>query len=400
MARYSYTAIDASGQLCKGQLDAASESDLEQNLKHLQLDLVRAKIRLRLPLLAGKKIRRTDLITLFFNLEQLFRAGVPLLESLADLRNSMDDRQLETILSDMIAAIEGGKMLSQAMADHPRAFDNIVVSLVQAGEKSGRLAEIFKQLADSIKWQDEMILQSKNLMIYPAFVGTTVLGITLFLMIYLVPQLTAFISNMGQTIPLQTRLLLATSGLFVHHWHLMLALPVILIILLRLMLAWDSRMQHHLDHLKLHLIFIGPILRKIIMARFANTFAMMYGAGISIFDCIASLRDLVSNRVIAASLDQVIGEIEAGKNMTQSFLDTGVFPPLVVRMIRVGEATGRLDEALYNVSYFYDRDIKDTIRKTQILIEPIMTIVLGLLLGWVMLSVLSPVYDIISRIKT
>ncbi len=400
MALYSYTAIDESGQRCKGQLDAASESDLELNLKHLQLDLVRAKISRQFPSLAGKRIRRSDLITLFFNLEQLIRAGVPLLESLADLRNSMDNRQLRAILADMVAAIEGGKMLSQAMAGHPHAFDNIVVSLVHAGEKSGRLAEILKQLADSIKWQDEMILQSKNLMIYPAFVGTTVLGITLFLMIYLVPQLTAFISNMGQAIPMQTRLLLATSDLFVHHWHIMLAMPIVLVILFRLALVWDSRIQYRLDHLKLHLIFIGPILRKIIMARFANTFALMYGSGISILDCIASLRDLVNNRVIAASLDQVIEEIGAGKNMTLSFLETGVFPPLVVRMIRVGESTGRLDEALYNVSYFYDRDIKDAIRKTQILIEPIMTIVLGLLLGWVMLSVLSPVYDIISRIKT
>ncbi|MGC2457040.1 MAG: type II secretion system F family protein [Gallionellaceae bacterium] len=146
---------------------------------------------------------------------------------------------------------------------------------------------------------------------------------------------------------LQTRLLLATSDIFVRYWQIMLALPIILLVLCKLALAWNGRMQYRLDHLKLHLVFIGPILRKTIMARLANTFAMMYSSGISILDCIANLHDLVNNRVIAGSLDQVMREIEAGKNMTQSFLDAGVFPPLVVRMIKVGEATGRLDEALY-----------------------------------------------------
>ncbi|MFA5826456.1 MAG: type II secretion system F family protein, partial [Gallionellaceae bacterium] len=143
----------------------------------------------------------------------------------------------------------------------------------------------------------------------------------------------------------------------------------------------------------------GPVLRKIILARFANTFAMMYGSGITILDCIANSRDLVNNQVISKSLQVVMSEIESGKNLTQSFQHTGIFPPLVVRMLKVGEATGQLDQALLNISYFYDRDVKDSIKKIQVMIEPAMTIVLGMLLGWVILSVLSPVYDIISKVK-
>jgi type IV pilus assembly protein PilC len=125
----------------------------------------------------------------------------------------------------------------------------------------------------------------------------------------------------------------------------------------------------------------------------------MYGSGITILECIANSRDLANNQVIAQSLQAVIHEIESGKNLTQSFQHTGIFPPLVVRMLKVGEATGQLDQALLNVSYFYERDVKDSIKKVQVMIEPTMTIILGLLLGWVMLSVLSPVYDIISKIK-
>ncbi len=194
-------------------------------------------------------------------------------------------------------------------------------------------------------------------------------------------------------------MLLATSGVFVDYWYIMLALPVTLFGAFKLSLLYEPGLQYHLDNLKLNIRPTGPILRKIILARFANTFAMMYSSGITILDCIANARDLVNNQVIARSLEQVTREIESGKNLTQSFMNTGVFPPLVIRMLKVGEATGQLDLALRNVSYFYDRDVKDSVKKVQVMIEPTMTIILGMLLGWVMLSVLSPIYDIISKVK-
>jgi type IV pilus assembly protein PilC len=311
----------------------------------------------------------------------------------------MEEPSFREIIASMVESIESGKKLSQAMAEHPNAFDKITVSLTHAGEDSGRLVDVFKNLTESLKWQDEMVAQTKNMMIYPAFVGTVVLGITFFLMIYLVPQLVGFIKGMGQEIPFQTRLLLATSAFFVSYWYVILLTPFALFGIYRAALLTNPGLRYHLDNLKLHAWPTGPILRKIILARFANTFAMMYGSGISILDCIANSRDLVNNQVIAQSLQNVMKEIEAGKNLTQSFQQTGIFPPLVVRMLRVGEATGQLDQALLNVSYFYDRDVKDSIKRVQVMIEPAMTIILGTLLGWVMLSVLSPIYDIISKVK-
>jgi len=236
-------------------------------------------------------------------------------------------------------------------------------------------------------------------MIYPAFVGSIVLAITFFLMIYLVPQMLGFIKGMGQEIPVQTRILLATSAFFVDYWYMLIALPVALPIAIKLMIASSPEMRFKWDNLKLNLWVTGPILRKIILARFANTFAMMYGSGISILACIANSRDVVNNLVVVKSLDDVTREIESGKNLTQSFQQTGMFPPLVIRMIKVGEATGSLDKALLNVSYFYDRDVKDSIKKVQVMIEPAMTLILGALLGWVMLSVLSPIYDLIGKVQ-
>jgi type IV pilus assembly protein PilC len=399
MALYAYKAIDSAGKTAKGLQDAANLIDLEMRLKRSGLDLISAKEETNATSFGSSKIKRADLITFFFNLEQLTRAGVPLLECLADLRDTMEEAGFREIIASLVESIESGKKLSQAMAEHPNAFDKITVALTRAGEDSGRLVEVFAHLTESLKWQDEMAAQTKSMMIYPAFVGTVVLAITFFLMIYLVPQLVGFIKGMGQEIPLQTRLLLATSAFFVNYWYLILLTPPVLFGAYKAALISKPELQFHVDNFKLHVWPTGPILRKIILARFANTFAMMYSSGITILDCISNARELVNNQVIAHSLQNVMLEIEAGKNLTQSFQNTGIFPPLVVRMLRVGEATGQLDQALLNVSYFYDRDVKDSIKKVQALIEPTMTIVLGALLGWVMLSVLGPIYDIISKVK-
>jgi type IV pilus assembly protein PilC len=399
MALYSYKAVDDKGKSIKGLQDAANLIDLEQRLKRGGIDLISGKEEENKSAFGGGRVKRPDLITFFFNLEQLVRAGVPLLECLGDLRDSMEEAAFREIIASLIESIESGKKLSQAMAEHPNAFDKITVSLTSAGEESGRLVDVFKHLTESLKWQDEMASQTKTMLIYPAFVGTIVLAITFFLMIYLVPQLVSFIKGMGQEIPFQTRMLLATSWFFVNYWYVILLTPPALIGIYKVALISNPGLQYHLDNFKLHVWPTGPILRKIILARFANTFAMMYSSGITILDCIANSRDLVNNQVIARSLQNVMHEIEAGKNLTQSFQQTGIFPPLVVRMLKVGEATGQLDQALLNVSYFYDRDVKDSIKKVQALIEPTMTIILGALLGWVMLSVLSPIYDLISKVK-
>ena len=399
MALYSYRAIDAQGKSHQGRQDATSLIDLEKRLQRSGLDLIDAKTANSKAGLMRRKTGRPQLIAFFSSLEQLSRAGVPLLESLADLRDTMNDMRFREVISGLIESIEGGKKLSQAMAQHPDVFDPVFISLTHAGEESGCMPEIFLHITDSLKWQHEMASHTKNILIYPTFVLTIVAAITFFLMIYLVPQMMGFIRGMGHQIPAHTRMLLAVSTFFVDYWYALIALPVALPVAVRLILNSSPEMRYRFDHLKLNLWVIGPILRKIILARFANTFAMMYGSGIDILACIANTRGLVNNRVIARGLDDVTQEIESGKNLTQSFQNTGLFPPLVIRMLKVGEATGSLDKALLNVSYFYDRDVKDSIRKIQSLIEPVMTLMLGTLLGWVMLSVLSPIYDMIGMVQ-
>ena len=249
MAQYAYKAINSKGKTSKGLQDAANVSDLELRLKSKGLDLIRAKVSIKQSSFGTKRIQRADLITFFFNLDQLFRSGVPLLECLGDLHESMDDPQFRRIIAELVQAIESGATLSQATAQHPQAFSPIFVSLIHAGEQSGRLPEVFEHLTASLKWQDEMHAQTRNMMIYPIFVGTVVIAVTFFLMIYLVPQLIGFIKGMGQEIPFQTRLLLSTSRVFVAYWYLMLSLPVILFGIFKLALKYRPDLQLSLIHI-------------------------------------------------------------------------------------------------------------------------------------------------------
>ncbi len=399
MAMYAYRAINKSGQNRTGLQDASNLVDLEMRLKRTGLDLISGKIAKKNHLATGTSVTRRELINFFFNMEQLTNAGVPLLDCLADLRDTMPNPYLREVVANMIENIEGGMRLSQAMAEHPRVFEKVFISLVNAGEKSGKLQEVFLHLTDTLKWEDEMASQTKQILIYPAAVLAIVISVAFFLMIYLVPQLTGFIKNMGQTLPLHTEVLLFVSSLFVQYWYVMLLVPIISFIVLKLMMVFNSQARYRFDDLKLKIWPVGPILKKIVLARFAHFFAMLYASGISILECIAICRDITGNMVIEESLIQAGREIEEGKNLTQSFQSANIFPPLVLRMLRVGEATGALDKALLNVGYFYDRDVKEAITKAQAMIGPAMTVLLGLLLGWIMFSVLMPIYDVIGKVK-
>lgn len=397
---FDYKAVSIEGRLVFGRIDAINLTDLEMRLKRMDLDLVTGRPIEHHGMFGSRKIPRPELINFCFHLDQLARAGVPILEGLADLRDSIENPRFREVIAGLIEGIEGGQTLSQAMADHPTIFSKVFVSLIRAGEASGELAEVLSSLSESLKWEDELASHTKKLLMYPAFVGTIVLSATFFLMIYMVPQLKQFVKNMGQALPPQTQLLFFVSDLLVGYWWLFLSIPVLAVVAAQLVLRSNPIARLRLDGMKLTLPIFGPILKKIILSRFANTFAMLYAAGIPILDSIRTTQDIVGNRVVRKALVRVEQSIREGQNVASAFHDAGLFPPLVVRMLRVGENTGALDKSLRNVSYFYNRDVKESVEKAQTLIEPMLTLFMGALLGWIMLSVLGPVYDVISKIKT
>ena len=383
MPLYNYRAIDAGGRKLSGRIDALNLVDLEMRLKRMEIDLIDGQPVSNHTLFGAGAIPRREIIHFCFHLEMLVRAGVPILEGLTDLRDTLENPRFREVVASLIESIEGGQKLSEAMAGQPKVFSKVFISLIRAGEATGRLPEVLKSLTDSLKWEDELASHTKKLLMYPAFVGTVVISATFFLMIYMVPQLKHFVSD-----------------LLVAYWYLVLLLPVVIVLTGKAMLHTNPLARERFDGIKLKLPLVGDIMRKIILSRFTNTFALLYASGIPIIESIRTTQDVVGNLVVRRALERVEQLIGEGMNVTMAFHSIGFFPPLVIRMLRVGESTGALDDALLNVSYFYNRDVKESVEKVQQLIEPMLTVVLGCLLGWIMLSVLGPVYDVISKIKT
>lgn len=397
---FDYKAVSVEGRMTYGRLDAINLVDLEMRLKRMNLDLVTGTPIQHRALFGNRSVPRPELINFCFHLEQLTRAGVPILEGLTDLRDSIEHPRFREVMAGLIESIEGGQTLSQAMAEHPEVFSQVFGNLIRAGESSGQLPDVLASLSESLKWEDELASQTKKLLMYPAFVATIVLSATFFLMIYMVPQLKLFVKNMGHVLPPHTKLLFFVSDLLVDYWYVFLLLPIIAVIAAQLILRGNPLARLRLDGIKLRLPVVGPILKKIILARFSSTFAMLYASGIPVLESIRSTQNVVGNRAVRRALERVEQSIREGQNVAGAFRDVGLFPPLVVRMLRIGESTGGLDKALLNVSYFYNRDVRESVGKAQALIEPMLTLFMGALLGWIMLSVIGPIYDVISKIKT
>lgn len=399
MATFAYRAIDQEGQISSGQLEALNVVDLELRLKRLGLDLITGDPVGRSALLVTNRISKKELINFCFHLEQMLAAGVQIIEALTDLRDTVEAPAFRTVIASLLEDIEGGRTLSAAMANHPQAFDTVFVALVKAGESAGQLPEVLRELTENLKWQDETAGATLRALAYPSFVLAVVILVFITLMLWLVPTLGQTVGQMVPKLPVQTEILLAVSRLMQRFWYLIPLLPALTAAVLALWLWSSESARFRFDQLKLRLPLVGRLLGKIMMARFSTFFALMYRSGIAVLDCIRLSERIVGNRVVAAALARIGQGISEGQSITAAFHATKLFPPLVLRMLRVGESTGQLDHALANVSYFYNREVREEIGRLQAAIGPLTTVILGGLIGLIIMFMFLPIYDVIVDIN-
>jgi type IV pilus assembly protein PilC len=399
MALFAYRAVDADGRISTGNLDASNAIDLELRLKRLGLDLLTFEGVKRSTAARTRNVTREELITFCFHLSQLLKAGVNIIEALTDLRDTVENPGFRQVIASLLEDIGGGLKLSEAMANHTYCFDNVFVALVRAGEQSGQMTEVLDELSENLKWQDEISSQAKKAMVYPALVFVVIIGVIFILMTVLVPQLAATFKTLVPKLPRETEVLIFISNIFVRWWYLLLGIPIALTVGGLAFARTNEKAQRAIDEIGLKLPILGQVRQKIILARFSTYFALLYKAGISVLDCIQICEKIVGNRVMEEGLQRVGRSISEGQGISLAFTATKLFPPLVLRMLRVGESTGALDTALLNVSYFYNRQVRDSISRMQTLLGPATTVVLGMLIVAILYSIFLPIYDVISKIK-
>jgi type IV pilus assembly protein PilC len=398
MSNFRYKAIDENGKRLTGRIDAANPQDLELRLKKMELEIISfSEERHSRPAFLKKRTSRKDLIDFTFHMEQLLKAGVPILETLSDLRDSLPHTsRLKEVTAGIIEEIEAGKNFSGALSCFPDTFNSIYVSTVSVGEQSGQLHQVLNELASMLKWQDELASQAKKIAMYPAIAGTVVFGVLIFMMTWLVPQVVELLVQFGTEIPIQTKALIWTSKMFVNYWYMLIITPIALIAFLIIGPKKSAAIRHALDALILKVWLIGPILLKLKIARFTNYFALMYSAGITVLETIELCKSVTRNKVLEDAIERARKQISEGESISDSFSNAGMFPPFVIRMLRVGENSGALDTALANVSDFYTREAKAAIDQIEPALGPALILVLALIIGWIMTAIFVPVWDVMS----
>jgi type IV pilus assembly protein PilC len=399
MPSFKYTAINATGQTIKGVIEAGDRKELDSKLGKLGLDPIQvSEQRLALEIFQ-KAAKKEELAQFCFYLEQLVKSGVPLLEGLTDLRDSVENKSLRQVVSVVIQEVESGSTLSNAMKKHPKYFDEVFISLITAGEESGELARVLGSLGETIKWSDEMIKKTKKVFVYPTVALTVMCGAAYFLLVFVVPSLTEVITSMGQELPVTTIALIATSNFIQNYWHIILATPFAIWFTMFLLVKTVPGIDLVFDRAKIRFPIFGVVVEKMILSRFANTFGMLYSSGVSVVDALRISENTLGNAFMKRSLQRITQEIINGKSMSLAFEESGIFPPLVMRMMKLGETTGGVDEAMRQIKFYYDKDASEAIAKAQAAIGPILMVAIASLLVWIITAVYGPLYGLIDAVQ-
>lgn len=404
MPSYVYKARDAAGKPVKGTMQAVSKEELTEKLYKMGYLTTQASealpgIRLESLWERFRRIGTEDLIMFNVQLANLIHAGIPLLASLETLTQQIENKRLRETVGSVVRMVEGGETFSEALSRHPRIFSGLFVSLVKAGEASGKLDTILTRYAAYAEEQAELKEKVTGALFYPAILLLAGIGVTLFIVTFIIPQFAEIFTRAGIRLPLPTLILYQIGTTIKQFW---------ISILLFAAAAWlgvslygaSARGRIHFDRLKLKFPLLGPLFRKAAISRFARTLGMLVASGVPILESLEIVREVIGNEVLGRVVGNVRDAVEKGEKISEPLRISGEFPPDTVRMIAVGEETGGLDEMLDKVSDFYDRSVGYTIKKLTTVLEPLLLVLMGCLVGFIMASMLLPMFDMMKLLRT
>lgn len=399
MAVFVYRAVDQSGEVQRGRLPAINSRELEGRLRANGLELLHAR-QVRKSIFIRSRPPLRELINFCLHMETTLKAGLLVTEALEDQVEGAVNGHFRDVMATVLQAVREGSSFSAALATFPDVFEESFIGMIRSGEEAGRLSESFQKLGETLRWQDELNAKVKKMLMYPAFTISILIAVMVFMLVYLVPELSNFIRSMsGGQLPFQTLVLLEMSQFLRAYWIQLAIAPFAMVAVLFIVRRVGGAVfRKRMDSIKLSIPVLGGVLRKVLLSRFCSLLGMLYESGVPVIQAITVSRDALGNLAIAAAVDEAVAQIEQGKGITDSFAATGLFPNLMLRMIRIGERTGEVEQGLRNVSYFYNRDIDQAIGRIQAATEPALTLALGTMLALLMMSVLGPIYDLLGKV--
>jgi len=407
MGQYSYTAKDKKGIVQKGtsfapDRAAATASLVEKGLtpilvKELTVAHKSTGGGIMAILNSAGKVSLQDKVLFSRQFATMINAGVPIVQALNILRQQSNSRKLKAAVSDVAKQVEGGSTLANALASHPEVFDNIYVNMVRAGEIGGILDEVLERLATQQEKDAKVRSKVKGAMVYPGVITTATVAAFFFLMTVIVPGLSGIFQSVGSTLPWYTKALLVISNFMVHSWYLIIIGAVVLVVVY---VRWHKTVsgKHTVDKIMLKLPIFGPILVKVNVARFARTFGSLMASGISVLDAINATKDSLGNTVYQDELAAVAQKVKNGRPMSEQLKESKNFPAIVGQMLAVGEETGQMDTILLKTAEFYEEEVDNVVASITSIIEPLLIIVLGGMVGFIVISVFGPISNLSSSV--
>ena len=401
MPSYNYKASTLEGKIVEGVMEAADDGTVSLKLQEMGLLPVRIGASARKTLLTReidwpwkrKKVSRKDLLVFTQELHTLVRAGFPLDRSLAVLGQLAESPAMSEVIQDVLKEVKGGKSFSEGLAKYPAVFPKVYVSMVRAGEAGGVLEEILGRLSSYLGTSEELKSYIVGAMIYPLLLSVVGLVSVTILTLFVVPKFTSIFQDMGVPLPLPMAILRALSSILTNYWWaILLALLITGFYLKRFRESSEGRLK--LDRWMLRIPMVGAVLRKVEVARFSRSLGTLLHGGVPLLQSMTIVRDIIGNQSIAMTIEPIRNGIKKGEGIAQPMKQAGVFPPLAMHLIEVGEESGKLDTMLIQVADAYDTEVRNSIKNLIAFFEPALILLMGIIIGTIVVSMLTAIFSI------
>ncbi len=394
MPFYEWRGKSATGEIRQGVLEAPNAQLVEVYLRKLNIVPLRIRLKKEGGFTFGRKSVSEREVALFTRqFATVLEAGLPIVKSLDTLAMQQRNKYFKKVILDIKNRVEGGSTLSEALAEYPKIFPTLYVQMVRSGESAGNLDAVLKRLAEYLEKIVALKSKVKHAMIYPSLIVLVTIGVISIIMIFVIPKFARLFTEAGQTLPTPTLILLNISKNFKQIAGLALLAVILFIISIKLYRR-DEKGRYNTDKALLKLPLIGELFHKAAIARFARTFSSLLNAGVPLLQALNIAANTAGNKVIEKAIEEVRINVSAGHNLADPMFYTGVFPYFLIEMVRVGETAGNLEEMLDKVADFYEEEVDRMVNTLSTLIEPILLIVLGVIIGGILIALYLPIFQL------
>lgn len=402
MPYFNYTIRDASGQTRSGKVEAPNAEELRKRFQAegLQvLEITQDRTAPRVPAGGYGRVKLSNLAIFARQFSTMLDAGVSLVRCLDVLQQQTNDARLRKILMDLSTRVESGESLSRSMARHPKAFSQLIIGLIRAGEVGGVLEESLQRIAAFLEKDVELRRKIRSALTYPVIVLCAAVGIVIFLVSWLVPKFAELFKELNiKEMPAPTQFLIDLSAFLTQKWYIMIIALIAILIAYKLFVS--TRVGRRvMDRVKLRVPVFGPLHHKIVMARFSRTMGTLLASGVPILQAMETVAGVVGNAVVSDAVLESRARIREGEKIADPLQKSKMFPPMVVHMVSVGEESGSLDHMLNKIADFYENEVEMTIASLTAAIEPVMIVLLGFIVGFIVISMFLPMVEVISNLS-